>query len=44
MTWTPLVASSDFDGIQADLITVAGGIVGCLLIVLAVGILIKVFR
>lgn len=43
MEWTPLIQASYFDGIRADLITTVGGIVSCLLIVVGLGILYKVF-
>ena len=41
-TWTPLISSSSFTGINTDCGTAASGIVGCCLIVLGIGILIKV--
>ena len=43
-TWTPLVASTDFDGIRADVTVIAVGIVSVMLIVVGIGILIKVFK
>ncbi len=43
MTWTPLIQASFFDGIRTDLLTTVGGIVGCLLIVVALGLLYRVF-
>jgi hypothetical protein len=44
MEWTPLIQSTYFDGIRTDLLTTVAGIVGCLLIVVALGILYKVFH
>ena len=44
MEWTPLIQSTYFDGIRTDLLTTVSGIVGCLLIVVALGILYKVFH
>lgn len=41
MTWTPLIDSSWFDGIKADLLTGSTGILTCCLIVLGAGILIR---
>lgn len=40
--WTPLIQASDFLGIQADVTTVAVGIISIMLIVVGIGILIKV--
>lgn len=42
MTWTPLLAASDFTGIQADVLTAAGGIIAICLAILGVGMLIRV--
>lgn len=42
--WTPLIQATYFDGIRTDLLTTVAGIVGCLLIVVALGILYKVFH
>lgn len=41
-TWTPLIASSDFDGIKADMLTTVGGLMMFLLIVLGLGLIYKV--
>ena len=41
-TWTPLVASTDFDGIKADVITLSGGILAVLLVILGIGLIVKV--
>lgn len=43
-SWTPLVSPTDFDGIKADVTTLAVGIVSVMLIVIGIGVLIKVFR
>ena len=40
--WTPLINSSDFTGIQTDVLTTAVGIISVVLIVLGIGILIRV--
>lgn len=40
--WTPLINSSDFAGIQTDVLTTAVGIISVVLIVLGIGILIRV--
>ena len=42
--WVPIMKASYFDGIRADLMTTVTGIVSCLLIVVALGILYKVFH
>ncbi|SHO45290.1 hypothetical protein [Desulfopila aestuarii] len=44
MEWTPLIQASWFEGIRTDLLTTVGGIVSCMLIVVALGILYKVFH
>ena len=44
MNWEPLVEASYFTGIRTDLLTTVAGIVSCLLIVVALGILYKVFH
>jgi hypothetical protein len=41
MTWTPLIAASDFTGIQTDLLTTATGMVSILLIVVGLGFLLR---
>ena len=43
MTWTPLITSDMFSGIQADLLTAVGGILALVLIVVGLGVLIKAF-
>jgi len=42
MTWTPLITSAAFDGIQADVLTVAAGILAVALSILGIGIIWKV--
>lgn len=42
VTWTPLVASTDFDGIRSDVLVACGGILAVLLIIVAVGLLVKI--
>jgi hypothetical protein len=44
MEWTPLIQSTYFEGIRTDLLTTVSGIVTCLLIVVGLGILYKVFH
>lgn len=44
MEWDPLIQASYFTGIRTDLLTTVAGIVSCLLIVVALGILYKVFH
>ncbi len=39
--WTPLITSSDFTGVQTDLLTVASGVLGLSVIVLGLFILIR---
>jgi len=41
-TWTPLITSEMFTGIQTDVLTTATGIISVVLIVLGIGILIRV--
>jgi hypothetical protein len=40
--WTPMIASSDFTGIQTDVGVVAAGIISICLIVIGLGMLVKV--
>jgi len=40
--WTPLIVSGDFDGIKTDVLTVSGGILAVLLVIVGVGLLIRV--
>lgn len=40
--WTPLIASTDFDGIKTDVLTTAGGILAVLLVIIGVGLLVRV--
>lgn len=39
--WTPLIAASDFTGLQTDLLTASTGIITAVLVVVGVGILIR---
>lgn len=39
--YTPLILSSDFDGVRADVLTSAGGLISVILIVVGLGILIR---
>ena len=41
--WTPLITSGSFTGIETDALTAATGILGIMIIVVAVGILVAVF-
>ncbi len=40
--WVPLIASTDFDGIKADVLTTSGGILAVLLVIVGVGLLVRV--
>lgn len=40
--WTPLIASTDFDGIKADLLVCVGGILALVIIIAGIGVLIRV--
>ena len=40
-TWTPMVSSSSFDGIKADLLTMVGGIVTLFFIILGLVMLMR---
>lgn len=42
-TWTPLIISSAFDGIKADVLTTITGVLTVSLIVLGAGIIIRTF-
>lgn len=42
MDWTPLVSTTMFDGIKADMLTATGGIMVLVLIIVGGGILIRV--
>jgi hypothetical protein len=41
--WTPMITSSMFDGIMADVQTTAGGIVSVLLIIVGLSLLVRAF-
>lgn len=43
VSWTPLITSADFTGIQTDVGTTATGIISMLLVVLGVGFLARIF-
>lgn len=40
--WTPLIASTDFDGIKADVLTASAGMLAVLLVIAGVGLLIHI--
>lgn len=40
--WTPLINTTDFDGIRTDITTVSVGIISILLIIVGIGLLVKV--
>ncbi len=42
VTWTSLINSTDFDGVRADVLTTAGGVISVVLVVLGLGILVRV--
>lgn len=44
IAWTPLVASSDFTGINTDLGTIAAGIVAASVIIVGIGLVVGAFR
>ena len=41
MEWTPLVSSTLFDGVRADMIVTAGGILGLALIVFGLVMIVR---
>ena len=41
MTWTPLINSSFFDGVRADMVLAAGGILGLGLIIFGIAMLMR---
>lgn len=41
-TWTPLINASFFDGIKADMLVAAGGILGLALVIFGLAILMRV--
>ena len=43
LAWTPLILSTDFDGIKSDLLTASTGLLTVCLIVLGAGIIIRTF-
>ncbi len=42
-TWTPLISSSDFNGIRSDVTAACVGILGILIIIVAVALLRRAF-
>ena len=42
MTWTPLISSTFFDGVKADMMTAVGGILGLALIIFGLVMLMRV--
>lgn len=42
-TWTPILASSDFDGIKADVLTAATGLLTIALIIVGLGVVYRLF-
>ena len=42
MTWTPLISSTFSDGVRADMILAAGGILGLALIIFGIAMLMRV--
>lgn len=43
MTWTPLITSDMFTGIKTDVMTASAGLLAVALIIVAVGVLYRVF-
>jgi len=41
MTWTPLISSTFFDGVQTDMVTAVGGILGLALIIFGLVMLMR---
>ena len=41
LAWTPLISSSDFDGINTDVTTLVQGIIFIALIILGAGLIIR---
>lgn len=42
LAWTPLILSSDFTGIQTDVLTTVFGIISILIIIVGIGLIVKV--
>lgn len=42
MTWTPMISSTFFDGVQTDMLAAAGGILGLALIIFGLAMLMRV--
>ncbi len=43
MTWTPLIVADDFIGIRADVMTCVAGLLSLAMIVVAVGLIYRIF-
>jgi hypothetical protein len=41
--WTPLITSTDFDGMKADVLTTAGGVISVVLIIIGLSWLVRAF-
>ena len=41
MTWTPMISSTFFDGVQSDMLVAAGGILGLALIIFGLSMLMR---
>jgi len=41
MTWTPLISSTFFDGVKADMLTAVGGILGLALVIFGLVMLMR---
>lgn len=41
--WTPLIQSTDFDGMKADVLTTAGGVISVVLIIIGLSWLVRAF-
>ena len=39
MTWTPMISSTFFDGVQSDMLVAAGGILGLALVIFGLAML-----
>ncbi|WP_319585999.1 hypothetical protein [uncultured Desulfobulbus sp.] len=44
MTWTPIISSTFFDGVRADMLVSVGGILGLALIIFGLAMLMRVIR
>ena len=41
MTWTPMISSTFFDGVQSDMLVAAGGILGLALLIFGLAVLVR---